>query len=131
MGSTETLRLLSRENRRYILGTPKSLLKKFDQEMGPGGWREVHPGLEVKLCPSPFGNPQEVFILCRSTARQAKEKAIHDRFVRRLEAGLKRLENSCRSGRVRSVTLAERRLGRLLERKQRAGRFFTTAVTQQ
>jgi transposase len=130
MGSAETLRLLSRENRRYILGTPKSLLKKFDQELERSGWRAVHAGLEVKLCPSPFGNPKEVFILCRSTARQAKEKAIHDRFVRRLEAGLKRLEKSCRGGRVRSVTLAERRLGRLLERYQRAGRFFTTAVTQ-
>jgi len=131
MGSAETLRLLSRDNRRYILGTPKSLLKKFDQELGRGGWREVHPGLEVKLCPSPFGNPQEVFILCRSTARQAKEKAIHDRFVRRLEAGFKRLEKSCRGGRVRGVTLVERRLGRLLERYQRAGRFFTTAVTEE
>jgi transposase len=72
MGSAETLRLLSRENRRYILGTPKSLLKRFDQELGRGGWREVHPGLEVKLCPSPFGNSQEVFILCRSTARKVK-----------------------------------------------------------
>jgi hypothetical protein len=130
MGSAETLRLLSRENRRYILGTPKSLLKKFDQELGRGGWREVHSGLEVKLCPAPWGNPQEVFILCRSTARQAKEKAIHARFIRRLEAGFKRLEKSCRRGRVRSVRLAERRLGRLLERYQRAGRFFTTAITR-
>lgn len=50
--------------------------------------------------------------------------------MRRLEADLKRLEKSCRSGRVRYVTLAERRLGRLLERYQRAGRFFTTAVAQ-
>lgn len=92
MGGAETLRLLGRENRRYILGTPKSLLRKFDQELLHGDWRPVVPGLEVKLCESPFGNLQEVFILCRSTARQAKEKAIHDRFLRRLEAGLRRLE---------------------------------------
>jgi len=113
-----------------LTSSPKSLLKKFDQELGRGGWREVHSGLEVKLCPAPWGNPQEVFILCRSTARQAKEKAIHARFIRRLEAGFKRLEKSCRRGRVRSVRLAERRLGRLLERYQRAGRFFTTAITR-
>jgi hypothetical protein len=91
MGSAETLQVLNRENRRYILGTPKSLLRKFDQELGRGGWRAVHPGLEVKLCPSPLGNPREVFILCRSTARQAKEKAIHDRFLRRLEAGIQEI----------------------------------------
>lgn len=129
LGSSETRRSLSRENRRYILGTPKSWLKKFTDELGRGGWRAVHSGVEVNLCPSPLGNPQEVFILRRSTARQAKEKAIHARFPSRREAGFKRLERSCRQGRVRSVRLAERRLGRLLERYQRAGRFFSTAVT--
>jgi transposase len=130
MGSAETLRLLSRENRRYILGTPKSLLKRFEQELHAGGWNVVHSGVEVKLCRSAFGNPKEVFILCRSTARRAKEKAIHDRFLRRLEAGFRRFGKSCEEGRLRSVKPAERRLGRLLERHQRVSRFFTTAVSQ-
>lgn len=130
MGSAETLRLLGEDNRHYILGTPKSLLKKFDRELGVGSWRVVHEGLEVKLCESPFGNPEEVFILCRSTARRAKEKAIHDRFLRRLEAGFGRLQRSCESGRVRNVKLAERRLGRLLERHQRASKFHTTTVNR-
>jgi hypothetical protein len=97
--------LLSRENRRYILGTPKSLLKKFEQELHAGGWKVVHSGVEVKLCRSAFGNPKEVFILCRSTARRAKEKAIHDRFLRRLEAGFRRFEKSCEGGRLRTVKL--------------------------
>ena len=128
MGSAETLRLLGRENRRYILGTPKSLLKKFDQDLLGGAWKVVHPGLEVKLCGSPFGNPQEVFILCRSTARQAKEKAIHNRFLKRLEAGLRRLQKSCENGRVAKIKVAERRLGRLLERYHRASKFFAATV---
>ncbi|MBM3284284.1 MAG: IS1634 family transposase [Candidatus Aminicenantes bacterium] len=130
MGSAETLSLLSRENRRYILGTPKSLLRKFETELLRGAWKRVHPGLEVKLCRSPFGT-EEVFILCRSTARQAKEKATHDRFLGRLEAGFRRLERSCAAGRVRTVKKAERRCGRLLERYQRASRFFTTTVEKQ
>jgi transposase len=128
MGSAETLRLLGQEHRRYILGTPKSLLKKLALDLGRGEWKTVHPELDVKLCRSPLGNPQEVFILCRSTARQAKEKAIHDRFLKRLEAGLRRLQKSCEGGRVRKVKVAERRLGRLLERHHRAARFFTATV---
>lgn len=131
MGSAQTLSLLSRENRRYILGTPKSLLRKFEAELLRGAWKPVHPGLEVKLCRSPFGNDEEIFILCRSTARQTKEKAIHDRFLGRLEAGFRRLERSCAAGRVRSVKKAERRCGRLLERYHRAARFFTTTVEKQ
>jgi transposase len=131
MGSAQTLSLLSRENHRYILGTPKSLLRKFEAELLRGAWKPVHPGLEVKLCPAPFGNPEEVFILCRSTARQAKEKAIHDRFLGRLEAGFRRLEQSCARGRVRSVKTAERHCGRLLERHHRTSRFFTTSVEKQ
>lgn len=131
MGSAETLSLLGQENRRYILGTAKSLLRKFERELLRGDWKTVHPGLEVKLCRSPFGNDREVFILCRSTARQAKEKAIHDRFLGRLEAGFRRLQQSCESGRLRSVKMAERRCGRLRERYHRASRFFTTTVERQ
>lgn len=128
MASAKTLTLLGQKNRRYILGTPKSLLKKFEAELLADGWKTVHEGLAVKLCPSPFGNAQEIFILCRSTARQAKEKAIHDRFLERLETDLRRLQKSCERGRVKSAELAHRRLGRLLERHGRAAKFFTVDI---
>ena len=76
MGSAETLNLLSQENRHYILGTPKNLLKKFNQELGEGTWKSVHPGLEVKLCQSLFGNDREVFILCQSTSKPKKRRFV-------------------------------------------------------
>jgi hypothetical protein len=44
-----------------VLGTPKSMLRKFEQQLLDESWKEVHAGLEVKLCPGPEG--QEVFIL--------------------------------------------------------------------
>jgi len=64
MASPETLKLLGQENRRYIVGTPKSLLKKFEHELLKDDWKPVHEGLEVKLCSSPFSNDHEIFILC-------------------------------------------------------------------
>src|SRR3989304_767696 len=94
MVSGENLEYLQAGGRRYIVGTPKSQLKRFEQELLKADWQQVREGLEVKLCPSPDG--EESFILCRSAERAAKEKAIHDRFERRIEKGLTKLADSCR-----------------------------------
>lgn len=128
MTSPKTLTLLNEEHRRYILGMPKSQLKHFAAELEQEGWQTIREGLEVKLCSSSLGYEDEVFILCRSAARAAKEKAIHDRFIKRLEAALGKLQKSCDTGRVPSAQFAERRLGRLLARHQRATAFFTITV---
>jgi Transposase DDE domain len=76
MGSEENVRFLREGGRRYILGTPKNSLRRFERELLSPDWRPVHEGLEMRLVPAPGGN--EVFILCRSTERRAKERALHD-----------------------------------------------------
>lgn len=128
MASPENLELLAEEGRRYIIGTAKSKLKKFEQELLQHDWKKVHEGLEVKLCPSPDGD-KELFILCRSAARKEKEQAIHNRFIERLEKGLQKVKKSCDSGRVKKVTVVERRIGRLLERYNRASPLFDVNVS--
>jgi transposase len=130
MANLATLKLLSQVNRHYLMGTPKALLKKFESELRQEDWKSVHDGLQVKLCASPEGNADEIFILCRSTARQAKEKAIHDRFIKRLDAGLRRLQKSGENGRIKNIQLAEQRLGRLRERHRRASKFFAVEFTE-
>lgn len=97
MASSENLELLEEEHRRYIIGTSKSQLKKFEQHLLTQDWKQVHEGLEVKICPSPDGG-QELFILCRSEARRKKENAIHNRFIERLQKGLQKIQKSCASG---------------------------------
>ena len=85
MASPDNLELLQEEGRRYILGTPRGQLKRFEKELLTQDWKQVHEGLEVKLCSAPpDGNEHEIFILCRSASRREKEQAIHDRFVERL-----------------------------------------------
>lgn len=128
MLSPENLKVLRQEQRRYIIGTSKSQLKHFETELQQSDWQKVRDGLEVKRCPSPDGEVDEFFILCRSTARQAKEQAIHDRFRERLETGLKHLQKSCETGRIKEVQTAERRIGRLLEQNRRAAALFKITV---
>ncbi len=129
MVSPGNLELLNSEGRRYIIGTPKAQLRKFEKELLSGDWQEVHEGVEVKLCPSPNGGT-EVFILCRSKDRQKKEEAIHNRFITRIEEGLKKIEKSCAVGRVKSRGIVERRIGRLLEKNQRAASLFNIEVKE-
>jgi transposase len=129
MVSPENLELLGRDGRRYILGMPKCQLKRFEKDLLVGDWQHVHDGLEAKLCASPEGN-REVFILCRSAARREKDRSIHARFRDRIEAELRKLQRGCASGRIKSVNTAERRIGRILERNQRAAALFAIEVRE-
>ena len=129
MASEDNLQLLAEERRRYIIGTPKNQLKKFEQQLLGKDWTLVREGLEVKLCPSPDGT-DETFILCRSAARRQKEQAMHDRFIAHLEEGLERIKKSCASGRIKDALVAERRIGRLLERYSRAASLFKITVKE-
>ena len=129
MASAENLELLEEKGRRYIIGTSKSRLKQFEQHLLTQDWKHVHEGLEVKLCPSPDGG-KETFILCRSEARREKEQAMHNRFIKRLETGLQKIQKSCASGRPKSASVIERRIGRLLERYNRASPLFNIDVKE-
>ncbi len=128
MISEDNLEFLREKQRRYLVGTPKSQLRRFEAEIVGQDWSEVHPGLEVQLCPAPDG--EETFILCRSADRREKERAMHERAAARLELGLTRLATSCNKGTRGTQTVAqvERRVGRLLEKSTRAARLFQVVV---
>ncbi|MCL5267497.1 MAG: IS1634 family transposase, partial [Bacteroidetes bacterium] len=127
MVSPDNLKLVGAEGRRYIIGTPKSQLWKFEQHFVDKEWQKVHEGLEVKLCPSPEG-AEEIFILCRSAARKKKEEAMHNRFADQIREGLERVKKNCESRHVKTVNVAERRIGRLLQKNQRASSLFDINV---
>jgi transposase len=80
MVSRDNVDWLKHTGRRYILGTPKAELKKWEAVLtDKTDWREIREGIEVKLCHAPAGDG-EVFILCRSQDRTRKEHAIHAKF---------------------------------------------------
>ena len=125
MSSEDNVEFLKQGGRRYILGTPKSMLKRFQQDLLSQEWKQVHEGLEVRLCAAPEG--EEVFILCRSAERREKEKAIHERFEKRIEEGLTKLQASCEK-RKWSPTQVAQRVGRLLGENRRAAKLFEVQV---
>jgi len=73
-------------------------------------------------------NSAETFILCRSEDRAAKEQAMRERFATRIEAHLTKISESCRRRRCLTGVI-ERRIGRLLQRNQRAARFYDIRVS--
>jgi transposase len=125
MVSQENIELLKEGKRRYIIGTPKSMLRNFASQIASDDWDKVHEGLEVKRCVSPDGD--ETFILCRSEERRKKEQAIHERFERRIEEGLKRIQATCTRRKCDPITIAQR-VGRLLGANSRAAGLFETGV---
>jgi transposase len=127
MVSEDNLALLRQEGRRYVVGTPRSELKHFERALTEKDWMEIREGLEVKLCPGPQG--REVFILCRSAERQAKEQAIHERFAVRIEQELQKLQHRLQDSRRPCDPVAVgQRIGRILERNRRAAVLFDIRV---
>ena len=128
MASAENLAWLRQTGRRYIIGAPKSELKKFAADLArPLGWRTVQEGVEVKLTRHP--ETGETVILCRSADRRIKERAIHERFSRRIDLSLDRLSaRIARSKKRLDPAVVNRQIGRILQRNQRAAARFTITL---
>ena len=127
MVSEDNLKFIRRRGGSYIVGTPKAMLRRFERYLADRDWHQVQAGVEVKLVPGPDG--VETFILARSSDRREKEKAMHERFLGRMEAGLLKLQAAAESGRLKDVNLAHRRLGRLQQRCWRASGAFDVKIT--
>jgi transposase len=126
MVSEENLKYLRERDGRYIVGTPKAMLRQFEQHLTGQDWREAQEGVEVKLVPGPDG--EETFILARSADRRAKEQAMHEKFTARLEEGLKKMQAAAEAGRLKEEAVAGERLGRLKERNWRAAQAFEVSI---
>jgi transposase len=119
------LKWLKERGSRYIVGTPKGDLKRFEQELLKGSWREIRTGLEVRTVPGE--GDSETFILCRSAERAAKERAMRERFEGRIEKGLQAIVRRCEQKRC-DPGVIERRIGRLLGKNTRAAGLFSVKV---
>jgi transposase len=124
VASAENLAWLRQTGRRYIIGAPKSELKRFAADLATAqGWREIRDGIAVKLASCP--ETGETAILCRSADRRSKERAMHEKFSRRMEAALARLK-----GRIAAAqkpidpAQVNRQIGRILQQNQRTAARF-------
>ena len=126
MVSEQNLEFLRQRGGQYIVGTPKAMLRRFERFLVAGDWQTVQEGVEVQLVAGPGGT--ETFVLARSADRREKEQAMHQRFMERLEGALGKLRAAAESGRLREPAVANRRLGRLLQRYWRAAGAFAVNI---
>lgn len=130
MVSAENLAWLSRTQRRYVIGTQRSELKRWAKELADtGDWRHIRDDVEIKICRGPEG--KETFLLCRSASRKEKEKAMHQRFSKRIEEGLQSLGRRIeKSKMVLARGEVERQIGRLLGTNSRASACYSITLSE-
>lgn len=126
--SEENLAALRKRSGQYVVGTPRSKLKTVEKELLEGGWTTVRDEVEAKLVPMP--SRTETYVLCRSTARREKERAIRRRFSTRIERSLKRLAQQVEQGHLKDRSKIERRLGRIQARHPQVADLYTMSITE-
>jgi transposase len=142
MVSEKNLDFFRQGQRRYLVGTPKSLLRQYERELLAEDWRTIRDGIEVKILDvppisgdAPQGDgsekpkDREIFLLCRSRDRVQKEAGILKRFEERIEQRLTAMAERCVKQK-RNVGAVERDVGRLLGQNTRAARLFEVRVTK-
>src|ERR1700691_5616830 len=121
--SEENLAAIRKRGGQYLVGTPRSQMKQFEQELLRDDWVQMRPDIEVKQVAIPRG--EETYILCRTTGRKEKEQAIRARFSTRMEKALGALENSIAGGRLKDRNKMERQLGRIQARHPQVNDLYT------
>jgi transposase len=121
MVSAKNIAWLNATGRRYVIGTARTELHQWEKQLAEKtDWRQIREDIEVKLCRGPEG--KETLLLCRSASRVEKEKAMHERFSKRIEEGLQSLSRRIKKSKKQlDRGDLERQIGRLLERNSRAG----------
>ena len=126
--SEENLAAVRRRDGQYLVGTPRSKLKQFEQELLAGGWEQVRGDVEVKRVPAAGG--EETYVLCRTAARREKEKAIRRRFSLQIEDALGRLTKRVATGKLKDRGKIERHLGRVQARYPQVADLYQMQVVE-
>jgi len=130
MVSAENIAWLNTTKRRYVIGTARAELKRWAKQLADKtDWRQIRQDVEIKICSGPDGS--ETFLLCRSASRMEKEKAMHERFSKRIEEGLQSLAQRIeKSRKLLDRGELERQIGRLLERNSRAAARYSITISE-
>ncbi len=106
----ETLKVMRDNGIHYLVGTPRSMLNKFEDKLLDMDFQRANDNVAVKL----LAQGNELYVLAKSKDRRAKERAIRKHKLRKYLQGLEKLRKNCRS--------RDRLLERLGALKQQAGK---------
>ena len=129
MVSEANLAFLRARKARYLVGTPKSWLRKHEQSLlEKDNWHEVRAGLEVRLVEQPGGEPGERYVLCRSSARAEKERSMLARQGQRLTNELLKIDAWLRRSPQADLEGVGRRIGKHLGKNPAAAAIIEARV---
>ena len=74
--SEDNIEFLRDGGRRYIIGTPKSMLMKFEQDILQDDWHSIRDGLEVKFVTMPASDSDRVLTAAPERATESQERFI-------------------------------------------------------
>lgn len=115
MVSEANIAFLRERKARYLVGTPKSWLRHHEAALlERSAWQEVQDGLEVRMVEHPDGVSGEKYVLCRSSARAEKERAMLQRQSERLTEALVRIAAWLQRQPQTDQQAVGRRIGRAL-----------------
>jgi transposase len=126
--SEDNLQALRKRDGQYLVGTPRAKLKQFEKQLLDGKWEKIRPDVEVQRVSTPSG--EETYILCRSTARKAKETAMRKRVSTSMEKALGQLEKRIASGKLKDRSKIERMLGKIQARHPSVNDLYNVAVQE-
>jgi transposase len=126
--SEDNLNALRKRDGQYLVGTPRAKLKQFEKQLLDGEWEKIRPDVEVQRVATPAGD--ETYILCRSTARKAKETAMRNRVSTSMETALSKLEKRIASGKLKDRSKIERMLGKIQARHPSVNDLYKVAVQE-
>jgi hypothetical protein len=104
----------------------QGMMKRFEAELLKEDWTQVRPDVEVKRVAIPQGT--KTYILCRTTGRKEKQRAIWKLLSTRMEEALRRLQTTIAEGRLKDRNKMERRLGKIQARHSQVNDLFEVTL---
>src|ERR1700736_154025 len=124
--SEENLVAIRKRGGQYLVGTPRSKLKQFEQELLKDDFEKIRPEVEVNQMRITGG--EETYILCRTAGRKEKEKAIRSRFVAKIEKALTGLAKRIADGKLKDRGKMFMGLGRIQASHPQVADLYEMAV---
>jgi transposase len=125
LATARSVQYLKDHQQSFLVGTPKSMLREFDEHLCTADWDVVRDQVEVKV----VQRDGEAYVLARSRLRRKKEMAMRRRQLLGLHDDLRRLAKRVSGGHLRDTAKVQQAIGRFAERWPAAWRFVKVDLT--
>ena len=130
LATADNLVLLRKRGHHYIVTTQQSERHELFPEIDSSKYVPVKVDAKGKVVVSGQlrQHQGEVYVLCHSVAREAKDRAIRQRFAARFEEDAEKLKQRVATGRLKKTEKINQAIGRLLGRYPRVARYYTVQL---